>query len=44
MEHFDEISSKIIGSPDEMREAAVDRGELRTIGDTYLLREITFKE
>jgi hypothetical protein len=44
VEYFDEISSKVIGSPDEMREAAVDRGELRTIGSTYLLREITFKE
>ena len=44
VEYFDEISSKVLGSPEEMREAAVDRGELRTIGSTYLLREITFKE
>jgi hypothetical protein len=44
VEYFDEISSKVIGSPDEMREASIDRGELRTIGSTYLLREITFKE
>ena len=44
VEYFDEISSKVIGSPEEMREASIDRGELRTIGSTYLLREITFKE
>jgi hypothetical protein len=27
-----------------MREANIDRGELRTIGSTYTLRELTFAE
>ena len=44
VEYFEELGSNILGSTEEMREANVDRGELRTIGSTYTLRELTFKE
>lgn len=44
VEYFEELGSQILGSTDEMREANVDRGELRTIGSTYTLREIKFKD
>ena len=44
VEYFEELGSKIMGSMDDMREANLDRGELRTIGSTYTLQEITFKE
>ena len=44
VEYFEELGSKVLGSPEEMREASVDRGELRTIGSTYVLREISFME
>ena len=43
-EYFENIGSKILGSVDEMREANVDRGELRVIGSTYTLQELKFKE
>jgi len=43
-EYFEDIGSKILGSVDEMREANIDRGELRVIGSTYTLQEIKFKE
>jgi len=44
VEYFEELGSKILGSTDEMREANVDRGELRVIGSTYTLQELKFKE
>ncbi len=44
VEYFEGLGEKVLGSAEEMREANVDRGELRTIGSTYMLREITFKE
>ena len=44
VEYFESLGSKVLGSPEEMREANIDRGELRTIGSTYTLREITFQE
>lgn len=44
VEYFEELGTKVLGSTEEMREANIDRGELRTIGSTYVLREITFKE
>ena len=44
VEYFEKLGEKILGSTDEMREASIDRGELRTIGSTYNLREITFKD
>lgn len=44
VEYFEELGSEILGSTDEMREAGIDRGELRVIGSTYNLQEIKFKE
>ena len=44
VEYFESLGSKVLGSPEEMREANIDRGELRTIGSTYTLRSITFKD
>jgi hypothetical protein len=44
VEYFEKLGSEIMGSMDDMREANIDRGELRTIGSTYTLREITFKD
>lgn len=44
VEYFEGLGEKVLGSAEEMREANIDRGELRTIGSTYMLREITFKE
>lgn len=44
VEYFEELGSQILGSTDEMREANIDRGELRVIGSTYTLREIKFKD
>jgi hypothetical protein len=44
VEYFEELGSKILGSTEEMREANIDRGELRVIGSTYTLQEIKFKE
>ena len=44
VEYFENLSSEIMGSLEDMREANIDRGELRTIGSTYTVREITFKD
>ena len=44
VEYFEQLGEKVMGSMDEMREANIDRGELRTIGSRYTLREITFQE
>ncbi len=44
VEYFEELGSRVLGSPEDMRKAGIDRGELRTIGSTYTLRELTFKE
>jgi hypothetical protein len=44
VEYFEKLGSEIMGSMDDMREASIDRGELRTIGSTYTLREITFSD
>ena len=44
VEYFEKISNEIMGSMENMREANIDRGELRTIGSTYTLRELKFKE
>lgn len=44
VEYFDKISAQILGSTEKMREANIDRGELRTIGSQYVLQEIKFKE
>ena len=44
VEYFEKLGTQILGSTDEMREANIDRGELRTIGSTYNLRELKFKD
>lgn len=44
VEYFEKLGTQILGSTDEMREANIDRGELRTIGSTYVLQEIAFKD
>jgi len=44
VEYFEEIGSKVLGSPEEMRVANIDRGELREIGSTMVLQEIKFKD
>ena len=44
VEYFEKLGAQVLGSTEEMREANVDRGELRTIGSTYVLQEITFKD
>lgn len=44
VEYFEKISAEIMGSMENMREAGIDRGELRTIGSSYVLRELKFKD
>jgi len=44
VEYFDKIGAQILGSTEKMREANIDRGALRTIGSTYVLQEIKFKD
>ena len=44
VEYFESLGEKIMGSMDEMRDANIDRGELRKIGSTYSLQEIRFKD
>ena len=44
VDYFENLGAQVLGSTEEMREANIDRGELRTIGSTYVLREITFKD
>ncbi|MDH3339152.1 MAG: hypothetical protein OER22_13760 [Gammaproteobacteria bacterium] len=43
-EYFEDIGSKVLGSPEDMRTANIDRGELREIGSITVLQEITFKD
>ena len=38
------IQEKVLGSDEAMRSANVKRGELRTIGSTYNLQEVTFRK
>ena len=44
VEYFEELGAKILGSMEDMREANIDRGELRELGDTYTLQEIKFMD
>jgi len=44
VEYFEELGAKILGSMEDMREANIDRGELRELGDTYSLQEIKFMD
>ena len=43
-EYFNKIREKVIGSEDDMRNAGIKREELRTIGSSYNLQEITFRD
>jgi len=44
VEYFEEIGTKVLGSPEDMRAANIDRGELREIGSTTVFQEIKFKD
>jgi len=44
VEYFEEIASRVLGSPEDMRTANIDRGELREIGSTTVYQEIKFKD
>jgi hypothetical protein len=44
VDYFDEISKKLTGSTEEMRQLNVKREELREIGSTINLQEIKFKD
>lgn len=43
-EYFEKQSKEIMGSMEDMREANINRGELRTIGGSMTLQEINFKD
>lgn len=43
-EYFEELGQKILGSMEDMREANIDRGDLRTLGGSKTLQEIKFKD
>jgi len=43
-EYFNKIREEVLGSAEEMRQAGIERGELRTIGSQYNLREIKFRD
>jgi hypothetical protein len=43
-EYFNKIREKVIGSAEDMREAGVKREDLRTIGSSYNLQEIRFRD
>jgi hypothetical protein len=43
-EYFEKLSEKLMGSLDNMREAAIDREDIRTIGSTYVLQEMNFTD
>jgi hypothetical protein len=43
-DYFNSIREKVIGSADDMRNAGIKREELRTLGSTYNLQEIKFRD
>ncbi len=43
-EYFEQIRDKVIGSAEAMRSAGIKREELRTLGSSYNLQEIRFKD
>ena len=43
VEYFEGLTAKIFGSLDQGESANIDRGELRTIMSTSLIREMSFK-
>lgn len=44
LEYFETLGASILGSTENVRMAGVDREQLRTIGSTYVLQQITFKD
>jgi hypothetical protein len=44
VEYFEELGERVFGSTDDMRTANVDRGEIRTLGSSYTLQEVKFKD
>jgi hypothetical protein len=44
IEYFEEMSEELMGSLDNMRDAAIDRESIRTIGSTFVLQEMNFKD
>ena len=44
VEYFEELGERIFGSTDNMRTENINRGELRTLGSSYTLQEIKFKD
>ena len=44
VEYFEELSTKLRGSTEKMRTLNIERGDLREIGSTFNLQEITFKD
>ena len=44
IEYFETLGASLLGSTENVRMAGVDREQLRTIGSTYVLRQITFKD
>jgi len=44
VEYFEELGEKVLGSPEDMREANIDRSELRELGSTMVYQEIKFKD
>lgn len=43
-DYFEEISKKLMGGPEEMREASIDREALRKIGSTMVLQQVRFSD
>lgn len=43
-DYFDELSKKLAGGPDKMRDAALDRDTLREIGSTMVLQQVRFND
>ena len=44
IEYFEGLTAKIFGSLDQGQTANIDRGELRTIMSTTLLRQMSFSD
>ncbi len=44
VEYFEELGERVFGSTDNMRTENINRGELRTLGSSYTLQEIKFKD
>jgi len=43
-EYFNKIRDNVMGSAETMRSAGIKRGELRTIGSSYNLQEVKFRD